>query len=47
MTTKSVKRKTRKFRALKVKSVAADKAARVKGGPTMGPWKKSSLTVQS
>lgn len=47
MTTKSAKRKTRKVKTLGVKSVAADKATRVKGGPTMGPWKRSSLTAPS
>jgi hypothetical protein len=44
---KPVQKKTRKLGTLKVKSVATDKTTRVKGGPSMGPWKKSSLTAQS
>jgi hypothetical protein len=47
MSTKPVQKKTRKLGTLKVKSVAADKTTRVKGGPSMGPWKKGSLTAQS
>jgi len=47
VTTRTRKRNTRKVKNLKVKSVTRDKAKNVKGGPSMGPWKKNSLASQS
>jgi hypothetical protein len=46
VTAKTRKRPTRKAKNLKVKSVAHDKAKNVKGGPTMGPWRKKGLASQ-
>jgi len=47
MTKGTRKRSTRRVKNLEVKSVAHDKAKNVKGGPSMGPWKKNSLASQS
>ena len=47
MTTKTRKQSTRRVKNLKVKSVARDKAKSIKGGPSIGPWRKNSLASQS
>jgi hypothetical protein len=47
MTTKGNKKSTQKVKDLKVKSVSADKAKYVKGGPQSPPWIKSGPTTQS
>ena len=47
MATKRGKQSTRKVKNLKVKSVSADKAKQVKGGPNGTPWIKQGPTTQS
>jgi hypothetical protein len=46
MAAKRAKQSTRKVQNLKVKSVSADKAKQVKGGPSGSPWIKQGSTTQ-
>jgi hypothetical protein len=45
MTDKGRKKSTRKVKNLKVKSLSADKAKQVKGGPNADPWIKRGPTT--
>jgi hypothetical protein len=47
MATKGGRQSTRKVKNLKVKTVPADKAKQVKGGPTGPLWIKQGLKIQS
>jgi hypothetical protein len=47
MATKRARQSTRKVKSLKVKSLSADKAKQVKGGPISNPWMKRGLTTQT
>jgi hypothetical protein len=47
MATKRARKSARRVKNLKLKSVSADKAKQVKGGPNGPPWIKQGLTSQS
>jgi hypothetical protein len=43
MNARAGRKPTRKVKSLKTRSVSVEKAKKVKGGPTMGPWRKSLI----